>query len=629
MLKLAEVNALNLAAEVVHAGLPPAPRLTVSEWADAKRILSREAAAEPGPWRTDRAPYQRGMMDVFSDPMVESVVYMCASQIGKTEVVNNIVGYYIDQDPSPILVVQPNVDPMARTWSTDRLAPMLRDTECLKGKVSDPKSRDTSNTVLHKVFPGGHITVIGANSPSGLASRPIRVVLFEEVDRYDESISTEGDPIKLGEQRTANFWNRKILKNSTPTLKGFSRIEKEFAKSDQRRYHVPCPACGEFQVLIWKNLQWEEGKPETAAYLCAGCGALIPETDKHTMLAAGRWIPENPGSRIPGFHVNALYSPWQRWESLAAGWLDSQADVAQLQAFVNLKLGETWEERGGQLDADDLASRVEAYPAEVPTGVGLLTAGVDVQDDRLEVIVRGWGHGEESWRIRREIILGDPRGRDQDKTKPTVWAQLDLLLRKDWAHESGAKLRIDTSCVDSGAHTAAVYHFCKPRYGFRVFATKGYSGPGHPVVNHKPSTNNRGRVRLFFVGTDAAKDAIYGRLKIITPGPYYMHFPVGTEEEDFDQLVSEKVVKEQINGRWLRRYKLPRGKRNEVLDCEVLALVALELSSARKEHLGRLAQRLGTSAPTPVEAPARSIAQQTIAARLRKPKRGGWAGSWK
>jgi phage terminase large subunit GpA-like protein len=568
------------------------------------------------------------MMDVFTDPMVEAVVFMCASQIGKTEIVNNIVGYYIDQDPAPILVVQPNVDPMARTWSTDRLAPMLQASACLRGKVSDPKSRDTSNTVLHKVFPGGHITVIGANSPSGLASRPIRIVLFEEIDRYDESISTEGDPIKLGEQRAANFWNRKILKNSTPTLKGFSRIEKEYAKSDQRRYHVPCPACGAFQVLVWKNLRWEEGHPETAAYVCEHCGTLIPETDKERMLAGGKWVPENPGSRIPGFHINALYSPWQRWGALAAGWLDCQQDVAALQAFVNLKLGETWEERGG-MDADDFESRKEAYAAEVPAGVGLLTAGVDVQDDRLEVIVRGWGHGEESWLIRREIILGDPSGESKDRTKPSVWAQLDTLLHTDWRHEAGVTIRVNTTCVDSGAHTDAVYRFCKPRYGFRVFATKGYSGPGHPVVNHKPSVSNRGRVRLFFVGTDAAKDSVYGRLRISTPGPQFMHFPLAADADYFDQLVAEKVVKEMVNGRWFRRYKLPRGRRNEVLDCEVLALVALELSSARKEQLGVLARRLG-GAPVPVipEPPPTTMAAEKLKTMRRTPKRRNWVNDY-
>jgi phage terminase large subunit GpA-like protein len=631
MLRLAEVNALNLAAAVVHDSLPPAPRLTVSEWADAKRVLSREAAAEPGAWRTDRAPYQREMMDVFTDPMVEAVVYMCASQIGKTEVVNNIVGYFIDQDPSPILVVQPNVDPMARTWSTDRLAPMLRDTECLRGRVSDPKSRDSSNTVLHKVFPGGHITVIGANSPSGLASRPIRVVLFEEIDRYDDSISTEGDPVKLGEQRAANFWNRKILKNSTPTLKGFSRIEKEWERSDQRRYHVPCPSCGEYQLLIWKNLHWEQGQPETAAYRCEHCAVLIPETEKHRMLAAGRWVPENPGSRVPGFHISALYSPWQTWVALAQNWLDSQQDVAALQAFINLKLGETWEERGGGLDPDDLDSRKVAYPCEVPAGVGLLTAGVDVQDDRLEVIVRGWGHGEESWLIKREIILGDPSGDAKGKGKKTVWAQLDELLKRPWKHESGATLQIDTTCVDSGAHTDAVYRFCKPRYGFRVFATKGYSGPAHPIVNHKPSTNNRMRVRLFFVGTDAAKDSIYGRLKTAAKGPRYMHFPLEADEDYFDQLVSEKVVKELINGRWRRSYKLPRGKRNEVLDCEVLTLVALELASVRKEHLGEAARRLGGQPPPPPPpAPARTLAQEKLESiRRRGPKKRPWVNGWK
>jgi phage terminase large subunit GpA-like protein len=260
----------------------------------------------------------------------------------------------------------------------------------------------------------------------------------------------------------------------------------------------------------------------------------------------------------------------------------------------------------------------------------LLTAGVDVQDDRLEVIVRGWGHGEESWLIKREIILGDPSGDAKGKGKPTVWTQLDELLKRAWKHESGATLQIDTTCVDSGAHTDAVYRFCKPRYGFRVFATKGYSGPAHPIVNHKPSTNNRMRVRLFFVGTDAAKDSIYGRLKTAAPGPRYMHFPLEADDDYFDQLVAEKVVKEQINGRWRRSYKLPRGKRNEVLDCEVLALVALELASVRKEKLGQAAQRLGTQAPPPApEVPTTPYTQERLKAVRRPAKKRGWVDGWK
>lgn len=567
-------------------------------------------------------------MDVFSDPLIETVVIMSSAQIGKTEVLNNVLGFYIDQDPAPILIVQPTLD-MAQSWSKDRLANMLRDTPRLRGKVQDPRSRDSGNTVLHKQFAGGHLTVVGSNSASGLASRPIRIVLCDEVDKYEPSTSGEGDPVTLATARTATFWNRKVLLTSTPHLKGLSRIEDEWNKSDQRRFYVACLHCGHRQALMWKHLRWEDGKPETAAYACAACGGLHEEQDKGKLLATGMWVVENPGPRIAGFHLNALYSPWRRWADLAVQWLGSQHSLEQLQAFVTQVLGEPWEERGGGLDPDDLTSRREAYAAEVPAGVGLLTAGVDVQDDRLEVIVRGWGHGEESWLITRAILLGDPSGESHDKTKPSVWAQLDSLLRKEWQHESGETIRVNTTCVDSGAHTDAVYRFCKPRYGFRIFATKGYSGPAHPIVNHKPSTNNKGRVRLFFVGTDAAKDSIYGRLKIATAGPQHMHFPLVDDEDYFDQLVAEKVVKQQINGRWVRRYKLPRGKRNEVLDCEVLALVALELSSARKEQLGALARRLGGAKPLPVpEPPPTTMAAEKLKKMRRTPKRRNWINDY-
>jgi phage terminase large subunit GpA-like protein len=618
---LAVRNAWDAAAAVVHAGLAPEHRLTVSEWADAHRILSREASAEPGPWRTDRAPYQRGIMDAFSDPVIETVVIMSASQIGKTEIVNNIVGYYIDQDPAPMLVVQPNVDPMAKSWSLDRLAPMLRDCPRLRGKVADPKTRDSGNTVLHKVFPGGHITVVGANSPAGLGARPIRVVLLDEVDRYPDTAGTEGDPVTLATQRTATFWNRKILLTSTPTLRGFSRIEEAWLESDQRHYHVPCPPCGAKQPLVWSGLRWREGAPESAAYACQACAALIDEREKMGMLERGEWVATNPGSRIAGFHVNALYSPWRRWAELARDWIPAQRDPTRLQAFVNLQLGESWEERGGGHDPEALERRQEAYPTDaqgllVPAGVGALTAGVDVQDDRIEVLTIGWGQGEESWRVARDFVLGDP-----GKVEP--WKQLDALLARRWRREGGGELGIRLAGVDSGHHTEMVYRFCGPRYP-RVVALKGSSEPARPLVNRRPSVNNRYGIRLFFVGTDTAKDLLYARLRIATPGPGCMHFPIGLEPDYYRQLTAEKVVKRQVAGRWVRRYELPRGERNEALDCEVYALVAFVLANVPARELVR-----GTPPPAPAPPPPEGFAQQRLSQRLRPRRPRGWIDGWR
>jgi len=626
MLKPAEVNALNLVAEVVHEGLPPAPRLTVSEWADAYRVLSREASAEPGPWRTDRAPYQRGIMDALSDAMVERVVFKKPSQVGATEILNNIVGYFIDQDPAPILVIQPNVEPMGKAWSLDRLAPMVRDTPRLQGKVSDPRSRDSSNTILHKVFPGGHITVAGANSAAGLASRPIRVLLCDEIDRYPASAGTEGDPVELGHQRTRTFWNRKEYLASTPTLKGFSPISAAYLESDQRVYEVPCPSCATFQVLIWKNLRWDEGDPDSAAYYCESCGVRIEESQKGPLLAGGRWTRRNPGSRIAGFWINALYSPWARWAELVREFLAALKDISKFQVFVNTVWAEEWEERGGGLEPGALEARAESYAAPVPAGVGLLTAGVDVQDDRLELVVRGWGVSEESWLIAHEVILGEPGGKPV-AGKDDVWKQLDTFLAQKWRHESGKPIGLNTVCIDSGAHTEMVYRFCKPRFGRRIFAVKGSSQPGRPLIGKRPMTNNRYAVRLFILGVDTAKDAIYQRLRIVTPGPAYYHFPTWTSDDYYKQITAEKVMRKQINGRWVRRYELPRGARNEALDCEVYALAALLLASVSRDRI----RPLGAPAePPPAPAPpAEPFAQQRLKSLRQGPKKRGWIDGWK
>lgn len=283
----------------------PPPLLTVSEWSDRNRVLSPEASAEAGQWNTFRAEYQRGIMDSLNDPLIDTVVVMKSSQVGWTEILNNVAGYYIDQDPSPILAVQPTVD-MGKAWSKDRFSPMLRDTPCLRGKVRDARVRDSGNTVLHKTFPGGHITIGGANSPAGLASRPIRIVLGDEIDRWPHSAGTEGDPWKLACKRTTTYWNRKKIVGSTPTIKGFSRIESLFEESDQRRYYVPCPHCDEFQVMKWAQVQWPEGQPQDACYYCEVCGGEITDTDKLAMIRLGEWRAESESRGVAGFHLNEL-----------------------------------------------------------------------------------------------------------------------------------------------------------------------------------------------------------------------------------------------------------------------------------------------------------------------------------
>lgn len=570
-------------SQSVVARLSPPPKLTVSEWADRERIVS-SYSAEPGRWLTSRTPYLREIMDSACDPTVQMVVFMKCARIGGTEGGLNIVGYFIDQDPSPILIVQPTVDD-AKDFSKEQLAPMLADTPALSGRVRDPKSRDSGNTLQSKMFPGGALYLVGANSPRGFRRRTARVLILEEVDGYPASAGTEGNPIALGKRRTATFgYRRKIYMNSTPTIKGVSEIEAAFNEGDQRRYYVPCPDCGHRQHLRWVNLRWTD-LPQPL-YACEGCGALIPEEAKFAMMLAGAWVPENPGAAARSYHINALYSPWVSWAELRDEFELAKHNPERLQVFINTALGETWEAGQAAIDPGSLEARAEVYGAKCPDGVRVITMGVDVQDDRLELTTTGYGLGEEQWTLAHDVILGDPE-------TAAPWNDLEAMRTRLWAKADGTALKVDTCCIDSGAHTEAVYRYVKPRYARRVYATKGSSTPGAPLVSRKPTTNNKGRVRLFLVGTETVKDIVMSRLKTAVPGMHYAHFPTGLPPDYFDQLTSERVVRDNVNGRWIRRWKLDkraRGRdgrpiRNEALDCAVLCYVALVLSRVRPERL--------------------------------------------
>jgi phage terminase large subunit GpA-like protein len=557
-------------AKLARLMMPP-PTLTVSQWADRFRRLSSESSAESGQWRTDRAPYQRGIMDAVRDEFVTEVVVMKSAQVGWTEILGNVVGYHVHQEPAPILLLQPTLE-MAESWSKDRLAPMIRDTPCLRGSIADPRSRDSGNTLLHKRFPGGHLTIVGANSPSSLASRPIRVLLCDEVDRFPTSAGTEGDPIDLARRRTATFRNRKILMGSTPTIKGASRIEAAFEQSDQRFYFLPCTHCGEFQRLIWSQLQWPEGRPEAAAYACQHCGALLTDADKLAMLPLGEWRASKPSTGVAGFHISELYSPWSSWPEMATAFLRAKRLPETLQTWINTALGETWEEKGESIEAAGLLQRREAYTGEsLPDGVLLLTAGTDVQDDRLEVTIWGWGAEEEAWRVDHVVLRGDPGG-------TALWAEHDTLLRRRFRTEDQRELVIEACAVDSGGHfTEQVYRYCAARKRFRVWAIKGIGGPGRLAWPKKASRGAKIRVELWPIGVDTIKDLLYGRLKKITePGPGYMHFDAGTSEDWFDQLTSETVVWRMVQGRKVRQWKPKRaGVRQEALDSTVYAYAAM------------------------------------------------------
>jgi phage terminase large subunit GpA-like protein len=561
------------------AVLPP-ERVLLSVWADRHRRLSSEGSAAPGQWQT--LPFQKEPLDCITpgSPYRE-VVLMWSSQVGKSEALLSVIAYAVAEDPGPILVIQPTL-PMCEAFSKDRLAPLFRDMPILKGKVSDPKSRDSGTTLFSKRFIGGHITITGSNSPAGLASRPIRYLLEDELDRWEESAGSEGDQETLAKARTRTFWNRKIVKVSSPTVKGASRIEAAFLESDQRFYHVPCPFCGHRQRLVWSRVEWPKGEPEKAAYRCAGCEELIPNHRKNWMVARGIWIASNPGSKIAGFHLSELYSPWRAWGELAEEWLKCQGNPEMLRAFINTSLAELWDDAGavGVTEADLMARR-ESYGPTLPERAAVLTAGVDIQADRAEVSVYAWGAGEESWLMVHRVIPGDPTG-------PALWAALDSFLMERWQHPLVGPMPIHAVCIDSGFLAGQVTRFCDERRGRRVWAVKGRSGAG-PVWPRKESKAPKGRV--FVLHHDSLKTTIQRRLSI-TEGPGQIHLPVTVDWKFFEQLNSEFLRTEYRRGRPERSWERRKGRAAEAWDAAVYAYAAVFGLQAQGIHVDVEAAKL-------------------------------------
>lgn len=559
------ITASEIARRVLSTLAPP-PKYTVSEWADARRRLSAEASALPGRWRTKVVEFMREPMDCIGDPRVHRVVIMAAAQVAKTEVLLNVIGYCIDYDPSPIMVVQPTLD-MAQTFSKDRVAPMLRDTPALRDKVQDAKSRDSSNTIMQKQFPGGHLTMVGANSPSSLASRPIRVVLCDEVDRFPVSAGTEGDPIALAVKRTATFWNRVVVFVSTPTNKGASRIEAAYEEGDKRERWCPCPECGEYQMLRWANVRWENDNPETARYVCAHCGVLWTDPQRLAAVRKGEWRATADFNGVASFHVPGLLSPFTTMADGVREFLESRKDPSRLRVWVNTYLGETWEDEGERLDPHELTQRKEEYETRCPEGVTLLTAGIDVQDDRLEAEIVGWGDDYESWSLDYGVFYGDP-------SAPDVWQELTRFLKQVFVHPRYGEMTVRAACIDTGGHyTQQVYNYTRSQQ--RVYGIKGVAGEGKPLVG-RPSKSNIGKIPLFPIGVHTGKELVYARLKAQEGEAGYCHFPHDREDEYFHQLTAEKLVTRYHKGFKRLEYVKTRN-RNEALDNRVYATAALEM----------------------------------------------------
>jgi len=596
------------------------PELTVSQWADAHRMLSGKASAEPGPWRTERTPYLKEIMDELSTTSaVQRVVLMAGAQLGKTEAGSNWLGYVIAHAGGPMLMVQPTVD-MAKRLSKQRLESLISETPCLSEKIAPARSRDSGNTMFAKEWAGGMMILTGANSATGLRSAPCRHIFLDEVDAFPTDVDGEGDPVTLAERRSTTFSRRKIFMTSTPTVKEFSRIESEFLLSDQRRYHVPCPCCGVMQWLKWPQLKWEDNEPSTVLYECEHCGERFAESHKTQMLTAGRWISTAPGDRkTAGFHLSSLYSPlgWKSWEEIVEDFLRSKSDAPRLKTWVNTVLGETWEEDyASKVSADGLMARCEHYePGMLPDKALALTVGVDVQDNRLAISVWAWGREEEGWLIDHQEIYGDP-------SRPELWKQLDEVVLREWQHGLGVKLRPDVIAIDSGGHfVSEVYQFARERGRQGVIAIKGQSqrgkapiGKGSKVdVNYRGKTLKNGAL-LYPVGSDTIKTTLFGRLKHNEPGHGFLHFHMETTAEYFEQLTAEKqVLKYSRGGFPIREWVKKPSARNEALDCLVYAYAALNRMYQkydRRTIWDQLERRLETGE----KAPLRSRKQQPSAA---------------
>ncbi|EJW19156.1 bacteriophage tail assembly protein [Paenibacillus alvei DSM 29] len=575
----------------------PPEDLTVSEWAGKHRILSRENSAEAGPWNNDRTPYLVEVMDAFTDYRIEKITLVASSQVGKSELELNIIGYIIDQDPGSVLYVQPT-EGDAKKFSRLRIAPMIRDSNQLRKKVSDVKNRDSGNTILQKSFPGGMLTIVGSNSASGLASTPARYVLGDERDRWALSAGTEGDPWALAEARTTTFYNSKMVDVSTPTIKGASQIEKSFNAGTRERWCNQCPECGDWHNIVFKNINFDfdtivVGKKKdyvinSIEWCCPSCGCLSSEEAMRRQPA--KWIAENPNAIDKGhrsFWLNAFASPWQPWHKVVYAFLAAKDDPARLKVVYNTMLGELWEDRGEIADEDTMLARREDYghrsdgsPIELPEGVLVLTCGVDTQNDRLEYEVVGHGHFGETWGIKKGIIMGDPHESD-------VWERLDEVVNHVYKFENPSRgLTISQTFVDSGGHkTQDVYRECRERMNKRVFAIKGVGGDGVPYTRPpgkaKIVVNGRviGQTWLYSIGVDAGKSDIMNNIKVQEPGAKYCHFPLGENQgydgTFFNGLLSEKLVQRTVKGRtrWAWE-KLAGHERNEALDCRNYALAA-------------------------------------------------------
>lgn len=566
--------------------LKPPPDLTLSEWADRYRRLAVGTTAEPGRWRTSKAPHQKEIMDTITDISVKKIVIMSAAQVGKTDaMILNVIGYYIHYDPSPIMVIQTTID-NAEKFSKEKLSPMLQETPVLAERVKD-KSRSSGNTILQKIFPGGFVTIAGANSPTGLRSHTVRILLADEIDGYSASAGDEGDPLLLATKRQTTFWNKKQVDISTPTIKGISRIEVEYENSSKGEWNVPCPCCKELQPLVWENVIYDEDDLSEVLYVCERCGIISSEAEWKEYYTEGKFVHEDPKNPVKGFHLNTLGSTLTTWREVVEKFILAEKELKKgnpnlMKVWINTEMGLTYEEEGETVEEDTLLERRELYGCEVPKDVMYLTAGVDTQDDRFEIDVVGWGPEYESWGIKYAVIYGD-----NSDIENQVWSDLDLFLSQSFEKEDGTKLKIICTCMDAGGHRAnQVYKFCKKRFHRNIFAIQGSNNSASAYIEKPKKGSNREGAYLFRIGVDTGKSWLMDRLKVENPGPGYCHFPIedgkGYDEKYFKSLTSEKKVIREKMGKpyfvWVLKDK-GEHRRNEALDCRNYATAAIEITN--------------------------------------------------
>ena len=571
--------------------------------------MSAKASAKPGRYNPELTPWVRGIHEALDDPTVTKVVAKKSAQVAWTDgVLLNYIGRRIDIDPCPMIIMFAK-DGAAKEFNDEKFGPMVEATPRLAEKIPVHKKRDRDNRWQFKGFPGGFLKFVGSNSPSSVKSTPAPVVAVEEPDDCNENVNDQGDTITLLEERTKSFPRRKVIFGGTPTIEGLSRVDSGYKASDQRKFFVPCQHCDEAHVLSWEHVRWTEdpefnhevfghARPETAYYVCPHCGGIWNDTEKNRNVrraeAAGfGWQATAPFYGVAGFYINELYSafPGSILQRLVEKWLTAQhaleqGDDTKLRSFVNNTQGLAYAYASDLPDVETLKERAEDYAElTVPWGALVITAGVDVQHDRLAVVIRAWGRGEESWLLYWGEIHGQTVVAEQG-----AWIDLDALLSRPIAHVSGASLRVRAVSVDSsdGQTSDAVYTYVRRRMGRGYMAVKGasmddgrevFSPPKLSVDTDRKQKAHKYGLRPFMVGTQRAKDLLLGvdsnggRIKLNGTGPGRMHWYKGVRPDYFEQITAEvKAPHRTIRNRKVWQKKA--GVRNEALDCEVYALHA-------------------------------------------------------